>query len=388
MKLRTGFIISLFLLIYIGLAAFVGWNGWVFWKLTLPLVPQWIYLSIYGLLSLGYLGAVLLHKVIPYVIYKHLKRAGSFGLAIFFYSILLLPIADMVVILLKAAGILERSAILGVGGSVLILMLLILTIGLRNAWSPVIRQHRIQIDKDAGGRKSLRLAVASDLHLGAMVGNKHISRLIKQLEWIKPDLILLPGDVLDDSIEPFIREQMANELGKLRAPLGVWASLGNHEYIGGHIEDYIERMKHVGITVLVDKAVNIEESFWIVGRKDYSANRFGKGSRLELSELLADVSFTLPIIVMDHQPYQLDIAADADVDVMLSGHTHRGQMAPSHWITKRLFELDWGYKLKDQLHVFVSSGFGLWGPPIRIGSRSEILDIQITFTQPDKHDFK
>ncbi|MNT99041.1 putative metallophosphoesterase [compost metagenome] len=82
---------------------------------------------------------------------------------------------------------------------------------------------------------------------------------------------------------------------------------------------------------------------------------------------------------MDHQPSALQEAADNGIDLSLHGHTHRGQMAPNHWITRRIFELDWGYLRKGNLHAFVSSGYGSWGPPIRIGSRSEILDITIRF---------
>ncbi len=82
---------------------------------------------------------------------------------------------------------------------------------------------------------------------------------------------------------------------------------------------------------------------------------------------------------MDHQPHQLGAAAEAGIDLMLSGHTHRGQMMPNHLITRRLFELDWGYLRKGVMHAIVSSGFGSWGPPLRIGSRSELLDIRVTF---------
>ena len=89
---------------------------------------------------------------------------------------------------------------------------------------------------------------------------------------------------------------------------------------------------------------------------------------------------------MDHQPYHLDKAADAGADVMLSGHTHRGQMAPNHLITRRLFELDWGYLRKGNLHAIVSSGFGTWGPPIRLGSRSEIIELTIHFKSNEREE--
>lgn len=101
--------------------------------------------------------------------------------------------------------------------------------------------------------------------------------------------------------------------------------------------------------------------------------------RMSVEELLSRTDRAKPIIMMDHQPYQFGIAAQAGVDLLLCGHTHRGQFAPNHLITKRLFELDWGYMRKDDLHVVVSSGYGFWGPPIRLASRSEIVLIELTF---------
>lgn len=100
---------------------------------------------------------------------------------------------------------------------------------------------------------------------------------------------------------------------------------------------------------------------------------------MSVGQLLSEADLSKPVILLDHQPYALQTAADAGADLMLSGHTHRGQMAPAHLVTRRLFELDWGYLKKGAMHVIVSSGYGLWGPPVRLGSRSEIIDIRLKF---------
>ena len=147
-------------------------------------------------------------------------------------------------------------------------------------------------------------------------------------------------------------------------------------------------MQRIGIPVLLDEVVLIDERFYLAGRKDHtatSARGSGEsigsagGGRVSVEELLADIDRAYPIILMDHQPLQIAQAADAGVDISLSGHTHRGQLTPNHWITRRLFELDWGYLHKGQLHAFVSSGFGTWGPPLRLGSRCEVLQIDVQF---------
>jgi predicted MPP superfamily phosphohydrolase len=172
---------------------------------------------------------------------------------------------------------------------------------------------------------------------------------------------------------------MASALEQLKAPLGVYAVTGNHEYIGGKVPQYIQAMQEIGIPVLMDEAVVIENSFVVLGRKDKASAGFKGGGRKSVAELVETLPRELPIIMLDHQPSDLNAAQAAGIDLSLSGHTHRGQMAPNHWITKRMFELDWGYKQKGSLHAIVSSGFGFWGPPMRLGSRSEVVEIKVTF---------
>ncbi len=182
------------------------------------------------------------------------------------------------------------------------------------------------------------------------------------MEQIKPDIILLPGDILDDDIEPFLRKKMSNELGKLNAPLGVYAVTGNHEYIGRKVPEFIAAMDAIGIRVLMDEAALIEDSFYVIGRKDKASASFGADRRLSIHELIAPLDQSRPLIMLDHQPSDIAKAAENGIDISVSGHTHRGQIMPNHLITRRLFELDWGYLKKGGLHAIVSSGFGTWAP--------------------------
>ncbi|WP_438444556.1 metallophosphoesterase [Gorillibacterium sp. sgz5001074] len=382
MSMRIVAMIITALLVYLGLNAYVGWNGSVLWSELLPGVsPAWFW-TVYAVLALSYIGAMALRRLLPYRVFAWLKIIGSYGMAVQFYALLTLPVADLAVWILRWNGISAEASVRIVGGAAAVLLLGLLLYGTRNAWSTVLLRYDLQVDKRAGdGRRELRIAVASDIHLGTVVGNGHLNRLVKKMEELKPDIILLPGDVLDDSLEPFIREHMADAMNRLRqkAPLGAYACLGNHEYIGGHVPDYIRRMKDIGIEVLTDRSVVVDGSFVVAGRKDKAVERIQKEGRLPVRELLADLDHSLPIILLDHQPYGLGDAAEAGVDLMLSGHTHRGQMAPNHLITRRLFELDWGYLRKGAMHAVVSSGYGFWGPPIRLGSRSEVIDIRLTF---------
>ncbi|TSB47553.1 metallophosphoesterase [Alkalicoccobacillus porphyridii] len=311
-----------------------------------------------------------------------LRWIGSYYFAVLQYAVLFLPLLDLVVWILSLAGLPTNEYISLIGCVVLLGMMGILLWGSFNNWSPVIRPYSITIDKKAGERSGLRIMTVSDIHLGYIIGNGYLKKLINKSKELKPDIILIPGDILDGDIEPFKRKKMAETLSSLQAPMGTYAVLGNHEYYGGTIEEFIKLVEEAGITMLQDQSVKIDESFYLVGRKDKTAE-ISPAGRENVAELVESLDQTKPIFLLDHQPYHLDKAASAGVDLMLSGHTHRGQMAPNHLITSRLFELDYGYKLKDTMHAIVSSGYGSWGPPIRIGSRSEILQIDVTFTGKD-----
>ena len=165
---------------------------------------------------------------------------------------------------------------------------------------------------------------------------------------------------------------------QIKAPLGIYGILGNHEYFGRKIPEFLQEMKASNVNMLLDEIVLVEDSFYLVGRRDRTDR-----NRKSLEELVSGIDTSFPIILMDHQPYALDQAASNGVDIMVSGHTHRGQLAPNHLITKRMYEIDWGYLMKSKLHVIVSSGFGFWGPALRIGSRSEVIQIDIDFVELD-----
>jgi predicted MPP superfamily phosphohydrolase len=376
MKPRFMAILVLILFIFTLINYYIGWHGKLLISQILGVPINLGYWFCFWILAFSYLISRLGHRYLPLFITQLLKIVGSYWLAVITYSLLLLPIIDIAAWIMGLYKI-EANVYVPLLGSIFIgLLTAIMWRGSWNARNPIVRKYELIIPKAAGNMKQLRIAVASDLHLGTIVSNSHLELLVKQIRDLKPDLILLPGDIIDDDIEPFIRLGMAERMKELKAPLGTYAVLGNHEYIGGKIKEFVEQMKAIHIDVLMDHSLKIANSFYVIGRKDRSA---GVKGRLGLEELLKEVDPALPLILMDHQPYHLDQSAAYGIDLQLSGHTHRGQMAPFHWITKRLYELDWGYLKKGSMHTIVSSGYGSWGPPIRLGSRSEIVDIVIQF---------
>jgi len=352
---------------------YLGWNGLIWLKAVFSFQQDALYWLVLAVLSYAYiLGRMI--KLLSW-----LSIIGSMWFGFVQYGLLLFPLANLAVWVLGLMDIPEQTSIVVVGTVIAIILAGIFITGLYNAYSPIIRKYQVTIPKKTEMKK-LRIAVASDMHFGKLSGIAHAKRLVKMMNRINPDIILLPGDIIDDEPEHFQQKNMGAIMKQLHAPLGIYGVLGNHEYYGREIPAFLKEMEKVDIRILMDEVIQIGNSFYLLGRKDKTDSKRKSFAQL-VNESELDVS--LPLIAMDHQPAELKEAQENGIDIIVSGHTHRGQMAPNHLITRRLFELDWGYMKKGQLHAFVSSGFGFWGPPLRIGSRSEILEIVVEFTEKE-----
>jgi predicted MPP superfamily phosphohydrolase len=264
--------------------------------------------------------------------------------------------------------------LIGVSSIVLITVLT----GYLNARNPKITQLNLKIDKVVQGKKSLHMVFASDIHLGTVIRKERLQNIVKQINQLKPDIIVFGGDVVDEDIAPVIRQNLGEELLQLKAPLGVYTVTGNHEYIGG-VEPAVRYLSEHGLQFLRDTAILIDGSFYLAGREDRDKARFTGKPRKEIHDILSGVDQNLPIIMIDHQPFHLDKVVAEGVDFQLSGHTHHGQLWPFGYVTSKIYELSHGYKKKENTHFYVSNGLGTWGPPVRTGNRPEIVDIFIEF---------
>jgi uncharacterized protein len=359
MSIKIILFVALLIMIYFLLCFYIGYNGWVWLQSTrLKGKGKKTHMIIMVFLSLS----IFIGQAVPWSSFKWIS---GLWMAILGYSLILLPIANLVLYLFKKKGI------YWMGTGVLTIFTFILIIGSFNAWNPVARQYDITLSQSTD-QPNLKIMMASDLHLGPIVGESHLQKLVGIAEKVKPDIILLAGDIIDDHIEPYQEENMGEILSHLQAPFGVYAISGNHDVYGNDLPKLVQEMDKVGIQFLLDEAVLINDQYYLVGRKDLA-----EGNRETTASLLKDLDKTKPIIMLDHQPRELKEAEKAGVDILLSGHTHKGQLAPANLVTEILFENDGGYLKKQNLHSFVSSGFGTWGPPLRIGSRSEVMVINI-----------
>lgn len=345
--------------IYLALAFYLGWNVYLWMKSWLPDVNAWLFFAAWSIIAFSFFIGRLGHQWLLFSI------IGSYWFAFLQYAVLLFPLANLISLLVEW----PREAF-AIGNAVASLFIGIFVIGSYLAYSPVVRELEITVDHEPAD--PLRIIVASDFHLGVLSGKRHLERFVTRANKLKPDLVLLAGDLVDDDPVWYARYGMQEEMEKLKAPLGVYGVLGNHEYYGKKIPLLVRLMESSGVRILRDETILVDERFYITGREDET-----NGKRHALELLAPEKNF--PWIVMDHTPSDLKKPKELGADLHLSGHTHKGQMWPNRLLTRKIFELDYGYRKIGPTHFLVSSGFGFWGPPIRIGSRSELWSIKMKF---------
>jgi uncharacterized protein len=237
----------------------------------------------------------------------------------------------------------------------------------------------VHLPRRAGPVDRLTMVAASDLHLGALVGPRRLEKVIRRMSELQPDLVVFAGDIVDESVTPEIESRLGAIMRRLRAPLGLYAALGNHETYSG-LGANVACLRACGVAVLQDEAAEVGGAFRLVGRRDRSSLAVQE-ARLSVPGILnrSGVTSDLPVVVLDHQPTHLEEAVEAGVDLQVSGHTHDGQMFPIGLINRLIYELNWGYLRKGLTQFYVTSGAGTWGPPVRIGSRAEIVRFRLVF---------
>ena len=245
--------------------------------------------------------------------------------------------------------------------------------GYINARSLRIKTLHLVIDKKNDFASELNIAVASDIHLGTIINRSWTKKIVEKINSLDADIVLLPGDIVDGDVEPVIKLNLGEVLRTIKSKYGIFGITGNHEYIGG-VGPAVKYISEHGVSELRDERIDIA-GITIIGREDRSAGK----NRMSISELAEGIDPSKPLIVMDHQPFKLDEAVSIGADLQLSGHTHHGQLWPLNFITKKVYELSFGYIQKGKTHVYVSCGAGLWGPPVRLGSRPEIVQIILKF---------
>jgi predicted MPP superfamily phosphohydrolase len=253
----------------------------------------------------------------------------------------------------------------------IILSVAIVIAGIINFRTIRISEYQIEIPRKSSGIDHLKIAFAADFHLNAGTDVHFVERFVKSIREINPDLLLFGGDIVEGDREDENMSASENLLRDIKTRYGTFAVLGNHEYYGG--QDKGNFFDKAGIRVLCDTIMVIDSSFNLGGRYDIHF----KG-RKSINDLMKLSEESLPVILVDHRPTEIDQVSRTAADVQLSGHTHNGQLFPINLITNKIYPLSWGYMKRAETHFFVTSGIQLWGPPVRTTGKSEIMVVNIS----------
>ncbi len=342
-----------------------------------------LYLSVLIFFVLSFIAGRFLERTSIPILPQVLTWAGSFWIAFMLYFFLSLVLVDLLRLVnhfthfFPAFITNNTDAAKKITGLVIVSISVIFVLGGHiNTYFTVIKKLELPINKQAGNLKELNIVMVSDLHLGSILGSSFLERIAVKANELNPDIVLFAGDVVDEDVGSILKDHIGEALKKFKPKYGIYAITGNHEYFSG-VEAASKYLSEHGVTMLRDSLVKIDNSFYLAGREDRQKNSLTR--RKELTDILKDVDHSLPVIMMDHQPFKLEEAVNNKVDLQLSGHTHNGQLWPFNYITDMIYEVTWGYKKKENTHFYVSCGIGTWGPPVRTGSRPEIVNVVLKF---------
>ena len=376
---------AIFLTIVLSIYALVNW--YIFVR-TSPLFIGSFFKTfslrlLFWIIIFAYPAGRILERIINTNVSLFLVKIGSFWLGAMLYLILIFLFIDLARAInhfFPFINLLDFKAnptfrIITIK-SVYLITTIILVVAFINARTPRINHFSLRTGKSFGKLEKIRIVAVSDIHLGTLISSKRLNLLVEKINNQHPDIVMLAGDVFDEDIAPVVNNGLGKYFELIKAPMGIYAIPGNHEYFGG-IEQKLAYLRDHGVKVLRDSTALIDNSFYIVGRDDRQSNYSTGKQRKNINELLASIDTSKPIILLDHQPFKLNESADNGIDLQISGHTHDGQLWPFNYITKAIYELSSGYKKIGHTHFIVSNGYGTWGPPMRLGNRPEILVIDL-----------
>ena len=345
-----------------------------------------------------YIAALIPHGKLE----RMMKLIGNYWLGFTIYAAMVVGIALLIRLILvksrfKDSRFVKSKKVFILNGLLCIVIIGALCIGGHiNATRLITTDYEVNIDKSGGEFADLDVVLVADLHMGYNIGVDMINQMVDRINDCDPDVVLIGGDIFDNSYESMDDPEGIMEAFKnIKSRYGVYAVWGNHDIaetiIGGftfpsknkkmsdiRMDQFLE---DAGIKLLRDESVIIEDSVYIFGRPDEERPGRGIDIRLTPAELVSTMDTQKPVIVLEHEPKELKELAKAGVDLHLSGHTHAGQTFPMNLTAKFSFENPYGLKMVDEMPSIVTSGVGLYGPYIRVGTKPEISNVHVHFVK-------
>lgn len=328
-----------------------------------------------------------------------IRRISTYWIGIMLYSLLYVVLFDLLRLIakhtkLKNTLLFSRGSVISIGSVVVACAVATCLYGIFNARNIKVNEYSVTVNKSCGSDKHLKAVLVADLHMGYAIGVDHITNMVEKINQQDADIVIIAGDIFDNSYDGMDDPKgIKAQLRSIKSKYGVYAVYGNHDIDekilmgftfdwGGkqlHSEKMTNFMKECDIKLINDESVLINDEFYLVGRRDTDKPGTEDGTRAEISELTKDLDKTKPIFVLSHEPDELQKTADAGADIDFSGHTHDGQLFPGNLTIGLFWENPCGMIKKDNMYSIVTSGVGVYGTFMRVGTDAEICSVDIDF---------
>lgn len=328
-----------------------------------------------------------------------IRRISTYWIGIMLYSLLYVVLFDLLRLIakhtkLKNTLLFSRGSVISIGSVVVACAVATCLYGIFNARNIKVNEYSVTVNKSCGSDKHLKAVLVADMHMGYAIGVDHITNMVEKINQQNADIVIIAGDIFDNSYDGMDDpEGIKAQLKSIKSKYGVYAVYGNHDIDekilmgftfdwGGkqlHNEKMTNFMKECNIKLINDESVLINDEFYLVGRRDTDKPGTEDGTRAEISELTKDLDKTKPIFVLSHEPDELQKTADAGADIDFSGHTHDGQLFPGNLTIGLFWENPCGMIKKDNMYSIVTSGVGVYGTFMRVGTDAEICYVDIDF---------
>jgi predicted MPP superfamily phosphohydrolase len=338
------------------------------------------YILIYLLIFLIYPVSNLMGEGNAGTIAGVLEAAANYLLPFFLYLFLFVLLTDLLLLINLVLKIIRPEKISGRSFrskyflSIICLSAAVLIAGIINFNTIRTSEYKVNVPGGSSDIKMLRIAFVSDFHLQEGTNVHFVEKFVDKIDSINPDLMLFGGDIVEGDREGEDMQLFEKLLSGIKTKYGVFGALGNHEHYAR--QDKGSFFNRSGIKILSDSIIVFGSSFILAGRNDGHVR-----SRKSVEEIMKDLQDTLPVILVDHRPTEIEQISKTSADVVFSGHTHNGQLFPINLITRGIYKLSHGYLKKRETHFFVSSGIRLWGPPVRTTGKSEIMVVDISLVK-------
>ena len=328
-----------------------------------------------------------------------IRRISTYWIGIMLYSLLYVVLFDLLRLIakhtkLKNTLLFSRGSVISIGSVVVACAVATCLYGIFNARNIKVNEYSVTVNKSCGSDKHLKAVLVADLHMGYAIGVDHITNMVEKINQQNADIVIIAGDIFDNSYDGMDDpEGIKAQLKSIKSKYGVYAVYGNHDIDekilmgftfdwGGkqlHSEKMTNFMKECNIKLINDESVLINDEFYLLGRRDTDKPGTEDGTRAEISELTKDLDKPKPIFVLSHEPDELQKTADAGADIDFSGHTHDGQLFPGNLTIGLFWENPCGMIKKDNMYSIVTSGVGVYGTFMRVGTDAEICSVDIDF---------